>query len=152
MCLSSLINLASGILNPYFRIGERKFDFRFQEQDIHPNIRQIRTNAHFSNSWKYLEKDTTEGLQRFTRGALGDTDITKRKNQDLLDLREWVLSCSTWREVMMDMDHQYLISRHLKVVQEWWQTRIPRNISMDIELKEWQRTLLQSLSEGIITS
>lgn len=147
-----MTSLANGINESNERIGERKFDFRFQDQDIHPNIRQIRTNSHFSNSWKYLEKDTSDGLQRFTRGNLLDTDVTKRKNQDLLDLREWVLSCSTWREVMMDMDHQYLISRHLKVVQEWWQTRIPRNITMDIELKEWQRTLLQSLSEGIITS
>mgnify|MGYP000865842123 FL=1 len=134
------------------RLGERKLDFTIDGEVIHPNIKVLRTIAHFQNSWKYLDKEAqNEQLQRYIRGSGDSNDKSKRKNEELNELRGWLVKQRSWRDVLNDSEHTYMVSRNLKLCQEWWQTRTP-DIKCDITLKQWQTDLLTALNEGLFTS
>lgn len=72
----------------------------------------------------------------------------ERNNEKLNELRITIQGCRSWTEVVNKKEIQYLLSRHLKLAQEWWAQK-PTKVEVPVyELKEWQKHLKEELSQG----
>lgn len=127
--------------------GERRLDFGEPAQ--HPNIKPIRYESHFKNTWEYVWKDhDKENMESYQFGNLIETD--EKKKQELNNLRDIIQRYDSWGKVVNDPDITVHVARHHKICYDWWLARPNRACHevQDEDLTEWQKEIIKETEEG----
>lgn len=116
----------------------RKVNF-FDIGNVHPNIKQIRTRAHWLNCVKYTEKDEIDGVKSDT--------LTGNEYEYMGDLKDLIQAKNSWQEVMNDSYISNRIMKFMKWARETYDAKPLPNFSEDVTLRKWQQEEVDLLEE-----
>lgn len=132
--------------------GANKLDYVYDENGagnlitVHPHVKIVRTQAQWKNTWEYVFKQENT----LARHEEGSCEKKKEKEAELQEFRQWIWSKRTWLEVLRGTEHQHLLSRHLKLAEQWWSARPKDNLLESTVLEKWQQEVINLISEGLI--
>lgn len=133
VCFNKKVNTRK--INYFDVIGE-------DGENIHPNIKSIKTKQHWENCVNYDGADKKKDIEKLETEF---DNLTGNEYMWLGNVRNIIQAHKKWADVVNDDDLMTYLQRYLNWCKEVWACRPKYNDTKDLNLRKWQQALVDSL-------